>query len=64
MKDISKTLASFKSDDSRFNPASYDNNRHGRFEEPTRDPDVWPPPPKDPDVWPAPTPVEHRYYFT
>ena len=26
------------------------------FEEPTRDPDVWPaPPPKDPDVWSAPT---------
>ena len=26
------------------------------FEEPTRDPDVWPaPPPKDPDVWSGPT---------
>ena len=26
------------------------------YEEPTRDPDVWPaPPPKDPDVWSAPT---------
>ena len=26
------------------------------YEEPTRDPDVWPaPPPKDPDIWSAPT---------
>ena len=31
------------------------------FEEPTRDPDVWPPPPpRDPDVWPSPTTVDHK----
>merc|ERR1719150_2170426 len=29
------------------------------WEEPTRDPDVWPPPPpKDPAVWDPPTPVD------
>jgi len=50
VKDINSTLASFKTDDSRFSPAAYDNHRPGRFEEPTRDPDVWPPP----------TPIEQR----
>ena len=32
------------------------------FEEPTRDPDVWPaPPPRDPDVWSAPSPQTATY---
>jgi hypothetical protein len=31
---------------------------HASFEEPTRDPDVWPnPPPRDPAVWDPPTQV-------
>ncbi|XP_060579567.1 katanin p60 ATPase-containing subunit A1-like [Ruditapes philippinarum] len=54
VKDIQKTLASFKSDSSR---SAYSHNDYGspfddysRHEEPTRDPDVWPPP----------TPVENR----
>ena len=50
VKDISSTLASFKTDSPGFSPAACDNRRLGRFEEPTRDPDVWPPP----------TPIEQR----
>ena len=54
VKDISKILASFKSDNSRPYQ-SYDSynsfDDYSRHEEPTRDPDVWPPP----------TPVEHRW---
>ncbi|KAL8578126.1 Katanin p60 ATPase-containing subunit A1 [Nucella lapillus] len=53
VKDISKILASFKSDTSRAYQ-SYDNysaqDDQRRHEEPTRDPDVWPPP----------TPVDYR----
>lgn len=52
VKDISNILASFKADSSRPYQ-SYDNynayNDYSRHEEPTRDPDVWPPP----------TPVQH-----
>ncbi|KAK7476373.1 hypothetical protein BaRGS_00032373 [Batillaria attramentaria] len=52
VKDISNILASFKADNSR-QYQSYDNynayNDYSRHEEPTRDPDVWPPP----------TPVQH-----
>ncbi|KAK7108200.1 katanin p60 ATPase-containing subunit A1-like isoform X1 [Littorina saxatilis] len=53
VKDISKILSSFKSDNSKSYQSyesynSYDD--YSRHEEPTRDPDVWPPP----------TPVEHR----
>ncbi|KAL3882687.1 hypothetical protein ACJMK2_029001 [Sinanodonta woodiana] len=53
VKDIIKILSSFKSDSSRnsnqdYGLRGYDD--YGRHEEPTRDPDVWPPP----------TPVEHR----
>ena len=42
MKDISQVLANFKRDN--FNPSAA--IRHGGFhvDEPTRDPDVWPPP--------------------
>lgn len=40
VRDISQVLANFKRDN--FNPSS--NMRHGDFDEPTRDPDVWPPP--------------------
>lgn len=53
VKDISSTLASFKTDNSRPSAYSqvsgYDEGRR-HYEEPTRDPDVWPPP----------TPVEHK----
>lgn len=30
------------------------------FEEPTRDPDVWPPPPPKDTDWPQPTTADHR----
>ncbi len=49
VKDISSTLASFKADNVRPSYSILD--EPFRREEPTRDPDVWPPP----------TPVEHRY---
>lgn len=64
VKEICDTLASFKSNPRPSAYNSYDNQEIGspfgdysrndhysRHEEPTRDPDVWPPP----------TPVEHRY---
>lgn len=62
VKEICDTLASFKSNPRPSAYNSYDNqeigspfgdyarNDYSRHEEPTRDPDVWPPP----------TPVEHR----
>ncbi|KAI0217667.1 Katanin p60 ATPase-containing subunit A-like 1 [Lamellibrachia satsuma] len=50
VKDINNTLASFKTDQSRGQVISCDYMESPRYEEPTRDPDVWPPP----------TPVEHR----
>ena len=57
IKDITQTLAMFKGE-------NHDSRQVGQglrssfasFEEPTRDPDVWPaPPPRDPDVWSGPT---------
>ena len=57
IKSIMQTLAMFKGE-------NHDTRQVGQglrssfasFEEPTRDPDVWPaPPPKDPDVWSGPT---------
>ncbi len=48
VKEISSTLASFKADNVRPSYSILD--EPFRREEPTRDPDVWPPP----------TPVEHR----
>jgi len=57
VKEIHETLASFKSNNPKPSYAA-DNDYGGspfpdyaRHEEPTRDPDVWPPP----------TPVEYRY---
>ncbi|XP_062618363.1 afadin-like, partial [Saccostrea cucullata] len=62
VKEICSTLASFKTTNTRQPAYNYDNqeigspfgnfgrNDYSRHEEPTRDPDVWPPP----------TPVEHR----
>ncbi|XP_013383504.1 katanin p60 ATPase-containing subunit A1-like isoform X2 [Lingula anatina] len=49
VRDISSTLASFKADNARSEYRSPLGGFHEN-EEPTRDPDVWPPP----------TPVEHR----
>ena len=49
------------------NETAHDARQVGRsslqsFEEPTRDPDVWPaPPPRDPDVWSAPSPQTATY---
>lgn len=56
VKNITQTLALFKGE-------SHDGRQVGAglrsmqsYEEPTRDPDVWPaPPPKDPDIWSAST---------
>jgi len=50
VKDISSILASFKTDNSRATSSYASYNEPHHHEEPTRDPDVWPPP----------TPVEHR----
>lgn len=57
VKEISSTLASFKSDTQRPYNSHQDmdygrgyDDYHARHEEPTRDPDVWPPP----------TPVEYK----
>ncbi|XP_048258417.1 katanin p60 ATPase-containing subunit A1-like isoform X2 [Haliotis rufescens] len=52
VKDISSTLSSFKTENSNFNAnyGEFSPHDYPRHEEPTRDPDVWPPP----------TPVEHR----
>jgi len=47
IKDISRTLSSLKMD----NPRAQRGDEARLYDEPTRDPDVWPPP----------TPVEHRY---
>ncbi|CAG2197950.1 KATNA1 [Mytilus edulis] len=54
VKDINETLASFKSNNPRHQQGDNDYGSpfqdYARHEEPTRDPDVWPPP----------TPVEYR----
>ncbi|XP_063403203.1 katanin p60 ATPase-containing subunit A1-like isoform X1 [Mytilus trossulus] len=54
VKDINETLASFKSNNPRHHQEDNDYGSpfqdYARHEEPTRDPDVWPPP----------TPVEYR----
>ena len=57
VKNIMATLNGFKGghDLQSVGPGS---RSLSSFEEPTRDPDVWPPPPpKDPAVWDPPTPV-------
>lgn len=61
VKSITQTLNMFKG----ANHDSYEVGPGGRslptFEEPTRDPDVWPaPPPRDPDVWEPPTVADTR----
>lgn len=57
VKDITQILSSFKADNNRVygrggdNPGDFwSHDDYCRHEEPTRDPDVWPPP----------TPVEHK----
>ncbi|MCL4129614.1 UNVERIFIED_CONTAM: hypothetical protein GTU68_017281 [Idotea baltica] len=37
------------------------NLRISSFEEPTRDPDVWPAPPPRASDWPQPTTADHRW---
>ena len=56
VKDISSTLASFKTDTSRPFIGNYgDNYGHNDYlEEPTRDRDVWPPP--------TPSNLDQRYH--
>ncbi|XP_043225239.1 katanin p60 ATPase-containing subunit A-like 1 isoform X3 [Amphibalanus amphitrite] len=57
---ITHTLSLFRAGDHDSRPIGT-SLRASSFEEPTRDPDVWPPPPpRDPDVWPAPTTTEHK----
>jgi len=63
VKNIVQTLALFKGGEGCHDSRQVGGNGPGfrsslqSFEEPTRDPDVWPaPPPRDPDVWSAPTP--------
>ena len=51
VKDITATLASFKIEGSYTAPSQRP-GRGGAYEEPTRDPDVWPPP----------TPIDHSQY--
>ena len=53
VKDIHSILQSFKADDGNQRQAyiGRDFTSPTRYEEPTRDPDVWPPP----------TPVEHKF---
>ncbi|XP_076807705.1 katanin p60 ATPase-containing subunit A1-like [Clavelina lepadiformis] len=52
IKDITSTLASFKVEGSYSAPSQ--RARGGAFEEPARDPDVWPPPTPDPAYRPSP----------
>ena len=52
VKDITATLASFKVDGNYTSPSVRPNRGAAAYEEPTRDPDVWPPP----------TPVEQNQY--
>jgi len=64
VKEINDTLASFKSNTPRPSPSPFHNDHdeysisspynYPRHEEPTRDPDVWPPP----------TPVDHRFVLS
>ena len=56
VKNIVQTLALFKGESHDARQVGPGLRSLQAFEEPTRDPDVWPaPPPKDPDVWSAPT---------
>ncbi|KAB7507602.1 hypothetical protein Anas_05173, partial [Armadillidium nasatum] len=63
LKELISTISMFKSD----NPTCMDDRplgstslRISAFEEPTRDPDVWPPPPPRDNDWPQPTTADHR----
>eukprot|EP00095_Tigriopus_kingsejongensis_P007329 maker-scaffold589_size129586-snap-gene-0.38 protein:Tk07329 transcript:maker-scaffold589_size129586-snap-gene-0.38-mRNA-1 annotation:"katanin p60 atpase-containing" len=60
VKNITQTLALFKGDSHDTRQLGGSRSAFASFEEPTRDPDVWPaPPPKDPDVWSNPTQVDN-----
>ena len=52
VKDISSILASFKTDNANLYPSQLDEPVMRHYEEPTRDPDVWPPP--------TPVSAEHK----
>ena len=58
VKNIMTTLNAFKGGSHDLQSVGPGSRAQNSWEEPTRDPDVWPPPPpKDPAVWDPPTPV-------
>ena len=58
VKNIMQTLNTFKGGNHESQHVGSGSRPPANFEEPTRDPDVWPaPPPKDPTVWDPPTNV-------
>jgi len=62
VKNIVQTLALFKGNETAHDARQVGRSSLQSFEEPTRDPDVWPaPPPRDPDVWSAPSPQTATY---
>ena len=59
VKNIMQTLALFKGDNHDTRQVG-GRSAFSQFEEPTRDPDVWPaPPPKEPAVWSTPTQADN-----
>ena len=58
VKNIMATLNAFKGGSHDMQGVGPGSRSMSSWEEPTRDPDVWPPPPpRDPAVWDPPTPV-------
>ena len=61
VKNITQTLSMFKGESHDTRQVGGTCRAFQSFEEPTRDPDVWPaPPPKDPAVWSGPTQAQER----
>ena len=62
VKNIMTTLNAFKGGSHDLQGVGPGSRSMSSWEEPTRDPDVWPPPPpKDPAVWDPPTPVTNDH---
>lgn len=57
IKEIQNTLSGFKSD------GRYGGGGNQDFGSPFNDHSSYDEPPRDPDVWPPPTPAENRYFF-
>lgn len=65
VKNIMSTLNAFKGGSHDLQGVGPGSRSMSSWEEPTRDPDVWPPPPpKDPAVWDPPTPVTNDHSRT